>query len=674
MNETKELCGVDIKENYIYSLDKAILSLLLKDRSSDKNIIWATDTYAWRGVGFEPQDCITVKSITGKRGNVIKPRTQKSQKEQRIRIKKKAEVFTPSWICNEMANHFDEVWFGHKNVFNVENIQSETWKATTEKIAFPDGMTWQDYIRLKILEISCGEAPFLASRYDTVTGKWLNIKDRIGILDRKLRIISENTNSEKDWVEWAFEAYKATYGYEWQGDSLLISRENLLFTFIDYYVARFDVYPINEYLTELAKILSWNIWQMDGLKGVVPYSCKPLPKMQISLFDFDEPLQECPGCASGNNRMHTGIYCKIKNWKSNKNIPFISVQGDQKMKFDFVIGNPPYQGDNHYQIYPDFYIESRKIGGCVELIFPTGWQTPKNANNLKRLNTSEIKEDEQIVFIDNKQNVFNGIAGAEWTNIILWKHGYDNGLNGKQLVYTNGEDPHIVQLLWDKNAVTKPQEIIDLVNIVKAKQEKTMNDCTSSLKPYGLRTDFLDNPSKYNLPDVQLFRQNDDDIALYGLKQRKQIVCYLPSNYPVPKLTKAFDKYKVFIGKAWGNFSKSYLGGAYADIVVAKPREICTENFIESGCFDDLDSARKHAKYLMTKFARALLFALKNTQDNSKEKWATVPIQNFSECWWDMSIIDIDEQLFKKYDIPQNIRDFVNDNIQQRTELNIINF
>lgn len=144
--------------------------------------------------------------------------------------------------------------------------------------------------------------------------------------------------------------------------------------------------------------------------------------------------------------------------------------------------------------------------------------------------------------------------------------------------------------------------------------------------------------------------------------------------HPIPKLTKAFDKYKVFIGKAWGNFSKSYLGGAYADIVVAKPREICTENFIESGCFDDLDSARKHAKYLMTKFARALLFALKNTQDNSKEKWATVPIQNFSECWWDMSIIDIDEQLFKKYDVPQNIRDFVNDNIQQRTEQNIINF
>lgn len=218
MNETKELCGVDIKENYIYSLDKAILSLLLKDRSSDKNIIWATDTYAWRGVGFEPQDCITVKSITGKRGNVIKPRTQKSQKEQRIRIKKKAEVFTPSWICNEMANNFDEIWFGRKSVFNTPS--GETWQVNESKItfAFDECNAWQKYVQLKVLEISCGEAPFLASRYDTVTGKRLNVKDRIGILDRKLRIISENTNSEKDWVEWAVEAYKATYGYEWQGD------------------------------------------------------------------------------------------------------------------------------------------------------------------------------------------------------------------------------------------------------------------------------------------------------------------------------------------------------------------------------------------------------------------------------------------------------------------------
>lgn len=69
------------------------------------------------------------------------------------------------------------------------------------------------------------------------------------------------------------------------------------------------------------------------------------------------------------------------------------------MKFDFCAGNPPYQGDNHKQIYTDFYLAAREIADCVELIFPVGWQDPKTANNLGKLNKQDIKEDKQIVFI-----------------------------------------------------------------------------------------------------------------------------------------------------------------------------------------------------------------------------------------------------------------------------------
>ena len=109
-------------------------------------------------------------------------------------------------------------------------------------------------------------------------------------------------------------------------------------------------------------------------------------------------------------------------------------------KFDFIIGNPPYQGDSHKQLYPFFYLEGQKVGNCVEMIFPTAWQQPKNGKNLKQMNNKEVKEDSQIVLIDNRQNVFSGVTGAEWTNIILWKRGYDNGLNGKQRIKTNGEN------------------------------------------------------------------------------------------------------------------------------------------------------------------------------------------------------------------------------------------
>lgn len=321
---------VDIKENYIYELDDKLLEILLKDHSSNKNIIWATDNYAIRGKGYYPHDHIALKAITGRNGLVIKPRVKKSKKEQNKRIKDKAEVFTPSWICNAQNNLVDESWFRRKNIFNIENQEQKTWQVVKDKIVFPEGKTWQDYVKENRLEISCGEAPYLVSRYDTVTGEWLEPNERIGLLDRKLRIINENIDNEKDWHDWAVEAFKSIYGFEWQGDSLLIARENLLFTFIDYYVERFENYPIKEYLEEIAKILSWNIWQMDGLKFVIPDSCKPVPELQMSLFDDDIKPQECPGCKKNNNSQHTGIYCKIMNWETKRSIKFINLFKEKK--------------------------------------------------------------------------------------------------------------------------------------------------------------------------------------------------------------------------------------------------------------------------------------------------------------------------------------------------------
>lgn len=314
---------VDIKENYIYSIDDKLLEILLKDHSSNKNIIWATDNYKSRGNGYYEFDYMTLKAITGRNGLIIKPRVEKSQKEQSKRIKDKAEVFTPSWVCNAQNNLVDNAWFGRENVFNTE--KDKTWCVNHNKITFPEDKTWQDYVLSNRMEISCGEAPYLCSRYDTVTGKWIEVNGRIGILDRKLRVINENTEHEEDWFEWTIKAYKATFGFEWQGDSLLIARENLLFTFIDYYVERFEHYPIIERLEEIAKILSWNIFQMDGLKFVIPNSCKPVPKMQMSLFYDDNEPEECPGCKKGDNNKHTGIYAKVMNWETNRSIKFINL-------------------------------------------------------------------------------------------------------------------------------------------------------------------------------------------------------------------------------------------------------------------------------------------------------------------------------------------------------------
>ncbi|MGN0807524.1 MAG: restriction endonuclease subunit M [Candidatus Coproplasma sp.] len=316
---------IDIKENRLLALDSTLLNILLKDNSSGKNIVWATDDYTQYDVTYTRDRQITVFSVTGKNGSIIKPRVAKTKQEHITRIRDKAEVFTPSWICNKQNNLVDNAWFGQEDVFNVE--QDKTWVSTEYKIPFPtkDGKTWQDYVTVNRLEITCGEAPYLASRYDTVTGIVIPIKDRIGFLDRKLRVISENVDDEQEWYEWAKRAVQSVYGYEWQGDNVLLARENLLFTFSDYYEEKFCKKPSKIQLREIAEILSWNIWQMDGLKFVIPNSCQDGAVTDTFLWGEEKHENYCEGCRKNKRNKHNGIYCYIMDWEKNKKVKFVSL-------------------------------------------------------------------------------------------------------------------------------------------------------------------------------------------------------------------------------------------------------------------------------------------------------------------------------------------------------------
>lgn len=158
-----------------------------------------------------------------------------------------AEVFTPSWICNAQNNLIDNAWFGKEDVFNYEKALSDGnkgWEVNTDKITFPKGKTWNGYVRDTRLEIACGEAPYITSRYDNTRGECIPIQKRIGILDRKLRVINENVNSTGEWLNAAQTTYKNTYAFEWQGDSLLLAREAMLATFIENYTSKFGKEPL----------------------------------------------------------------------------------------------------------------------------------------------------------------------------------------------------------------------------------------------------------------------------------------------------------------------------------------------------------------------------------------------------------------------------------------------
>ncbi len=299
------------------------LNILLKDKTTKKNIIWATKSYESFGVQYSDDRQITVEAIIGLNSIIIQPRIMKAMEQQHERTKNRAEVFTPSWICNQMNNYCDEEWFGRKDVFNIE--KEKLWESTTENITFPEKKTWKQYVDSRRLEITCGEAPFIVSRYDAATGEFIEIENRIGILDRKFRVINENTDDETEWMDWIIRAYQSVYGYEFQGDNLLIGRINLLMSFVDYLNYKWNREPTAFELKKIANIIAWNLWQMDGLTGAVPLGVPEEDTYQYSLFDFIDGI----GNMKEEKTETISPKCRIYDWRTSHSVLFESLKKEK---------------------------------------------------------------------------------------------------------------------------------------------------------------------------------------------------------------------------------------------------------------------------------------------------------------------------------------------------------
>jgi hypothetical protein len=143
------------------------------------------------------------------------------------------------------------------------------------------------------------------------------------MLDRKLRIVNENTKAYDDWLKWTIRAFESCYGYEYQGDNVLIARINLLLSFVDYFEERWERKPDDKLLEQLANKIAWNIWQMDGLKDTVPLG-KPYEEFkQLTLFDmigFEDEEEE--------EDVPEAMPCRIFNWRSNTSLKF-GYKGDE---------------------------------------------------------------------------------------------------------------------------------------------------------------------------------------------------------------------------------------------------------------------------------------------------------------------------------------------------------
>ena len=653
---------INIGDDILRLQSLKLLKKLLVDKTTKKNIMWATDAYKGKSGEYERNKEMTEALITGRNADVIKTRARKAMEQQSERTKQHAEVFTPLWVVQKMNDHADEVWFGCPNVFFQDGTP-------TERVSFPKEKTWQSYVDSRRLEITCGEAPYLVTRYDVETGEAIPIKQRVGILDRKLRVVTENALSESEWLKWAYRALEATYGYEFQGDNVLIARVNLLMTFEEHLRARWNRKPTASEYSQAANIIAWNVWQMDGLAGTIPY-CKAEESKQLSMFEWLELEERIREAAD------TQPHCQIYNWRAREPLEYLSLQQgrNEKMKFDYIIGNPPYQdetlGDNATYAPPIYHLfldEAYKIADRVELIHPARFlfnagSTPKDWNK-KMLSDEHLKvlyyeQDSSKVF--SNTDIKGGVA-------ITYR---DEAVNfGAIETFTAFNELNSIMRKVNTPSDCNVSNIVYIQN--RFNLEVLFADYPSSIS--GIGSDGRDSRFEKNIfkkvSEVFSNEQTDSSIKVLGIIDNKRVWRYIDQKY-VDKSHENLYKYKVLVPTSNGS-------GAIGEVLstpligsplIGSPLIGYTRSFIGIGAFETKDEGEAALKYIKSKFARTMLGILKITQDNNKPTWRYVPLQDFtvnSDIDWSQSVAGIDRQLYAKYGLDEREIKFIETHVKE---------
>lgn len=341
-----------------------------------------------------------------------------------------------------------------------------------------------------------------------------------------------------------------------------------------------------------------------------------------------------------------------------------------QVKFDVVIGNPPYQeetiGENLTfapPIYHKFMELAYQLSDKVILITPARFlfnagSTPK-AWNKKMLEDKHLKV---IYFEQNSSNIFPN------TDI----------KGGVAVTYYNTKE--------DFGAIetfTPFETLNNILHKVTPLTEFTMDTIISGRGVYKLSNQALieypqieDIQSKGHkfdvgsgafkiLSDILYFneKQNENDIKILGLENMNRTYKWINKNYLNPP--ESFYKYKVFFPQANGS---GQFGELISTPLIADPLVGATETFLSIGGFDTKNEADACLQYIKTKFARAMLGVLKITQATTRDKWAKVPLQDFtsnSDIDWSQSIAEIDQQLYKKYGLSEEEIQFIESKVKE---------
>lgn len=306
------------------------------------------------------------------------------------------------------------------------------------------------------------------------------------------------------------------------------------------------------------------------------------------------------------------------------------------MKFDVIIGNPPYQlsdSDANFgasPLYHKFVYQAKKLNPkFISMIIPSRWTiTGKGLDEFRRemLNDKRLKK---VVDYYDSEACFNNVQIGGGVCYFLW----DNNYSGDCEITTINQkgvktsvrpllDSQFSYFIRDNNAVS----IIKKIQLFK---EESFAEQVSVSRPFGFRTYFKGNEIKSNIDDVTIYVRGG--------------IGYVPRG-DVSKNIELIDKHKVLITRVYGDGGKTCPNQVVNRPFVAPSNTCCSETYLVLGAYDSIEEATHACQYIQTKFCRFLISLLKITQDSSSKVYTFVPMQDFSKSW-------TDEELYKKYNL-----------------------
>ena len=344
----------------------------------------------------------------------------------------------------------------------------------------------------------------------------------------------------------------------------------------------------------------------------------------------------------------------------------------EKVKFDVVIGNPPYQesdGGANASASPTYhyFVEVAKAltPQYISLIMPSRWYSGgKGLDSFRDKMLSDI-HIRQILDFPNPEEVFPSTNIRGGVCVVNWDKSWNSNKNLTRVItFENNVIKNDVQRtikfddldIFIRNSTSV--EIIEKINKVTPLHEGRISDFASPLKPYGFRGFFIRDERFH--ADAS-FLQNP--VKCYG----KGVVGFVERD-EIKVKTEWIDKWKIFTARA--NNIGTELNDDNFNTIIGEPSTICTETYIVIGADLNLDevSAQNLSKYLKTKFSRLLHGIAKSSHDAARTTYKFIPLQNFSndsDIDWSQSIAEIDQQLYRKYKLSEEEIMFIEENVKE---------